>query len=195
MPGSEDGVIFSPMRLKHALRSLVLVSAAGLASGCSVLAQQRPVILSNTVRALALISESVTVTLTPEPGFVAALDAARQGRGAVALAVEGVEGRATQPIRVSVFVDKPDATRATPIEDPHHLGYLFLIPVRGVVRRTGRAFDLTSVDITDADQVFRIGDRQISEQDGIDQRKDGRVGADAERKRQQHGNGKPRRPL
>jgi hypothetical protein len=144
------------MRLKHALRSLVLASAAGLAGGCSVLAEQRPVILSNAVRGLVLISEPVTVTLTPGPGFVAALDTARQGRGAVALAMEGLEGRATQPIRISVFVDKPDATRATPIEDPHHLGYLFLIPVRGVVRRTGRAFDLTSVDIADAAAPLRV---------------------------------------
>lgn len=147
---------FSPRRLKHALRTLVLASAAGLACGCPVLAQQRPTILSNPVRELVVTSEPLTVTLAPAPDFAAALDAARQGRGAVALAVEGIEGRATQPIRLNVFVDKPDATRGTSIEDPHLLGYVFIIPARGVVRRTGRAFDLSSVGLADAVAPLRV---------------------------------------
>lgn len=147
---------FSPRRLKHALRTLVLASAAGLACGCPVLAQQRPTILSNPVRELVVTSEPLTVTLAPAPDFAAALEAARQGRGAVALAVEGIEGRATQPIRLNVFVDKPDATRGTSIEDPHLLGSVFIIPARGVVRRTGRAFDLSSVGLADAVAPLRV---------------------------------------
>lgn len=147
---------FSPRRLKQALRTLVLASAAGSACGCPVLAQQRPTILSNSVRELVLTSDPVTVTLAPAPDLAAALDAARQGRGAVALAVEGIEGRATEPIRLNVFVDKPDATRGTSIDDPHLLGYVYIIPARGLVRRTGRAFDLSSVERADAVAPLRV---------------------------------------
>ena len=49
------------------------------------------------------------------------------------------------------------------------------------------------VFVADANEGFRIDDRKVMEQDGIDQREDGRVGADAEREREQHGNGEPRR--
>ena len=55
------------------------------------------------------------------------------------------------------------------------------------------AVDAAVVFVADADEGLGIGYRQVMEQDGIDQRKDGRVGADAEREREQHGNGEPRR--
>ena len=55
------------------------------------------------------------------------------------------------------------------------------------------AVDAAVVFVADADEGFGIGYRQVMEQDGIDQREDGRVGADAEREREQHGNGEPRR--
>jgi hypothetical protein len=149
-------VTFSPRRLKRALRTLVLASAAGLACGCPVLAQHRATIVSNTVGELVVTSEPVTVALAPASDFATALAAARQGRGAVALAVEGIEGRATQPISLNVFVDKPDAARGTSTDDPHLLGNIYIIPARGLVRRTGRAFDLSSVDLADPAAPLRV---------------------------------------
>ena len=62
--------------------------------------------------------------------------------------------------------------------------------VRVVVPAT---IDAAVVSVADADERFRICYRQVMEQDGIDQRKDGRVGTDAERERKQHGNGEPPR--
>lgn len=148
------------MRLKLSLRTVALSSATGLTCGflaaTAVLAQERSVILTNTVRAVALKSEPVTITLTPRPEFASAFEAARQGHGTVALAVEGIEGKSTQPIRINVFFDKPDATRATALEDPHFLGYVYIIPRRGEVKGTGRAFDLSSVKIFDAAAPLRI---------------------------------------
>ena len=55
------------------------------------------------------------------------------------------------------------------------------------------AVDAAVIVVADADEGLGIGHRQVMEQDGVDQRKDGRVGADAKRERQQHGNGEPRR--
>src|SRR5262249_38215108 len=53
--------------------------------------------------------------------------------------------------------------------------------------------DAAVVLIADPDESFGISHRQVMEQDGIDQRKDGRVGADAERESEQHSGRKPRR--
>ena len=55
------------------------------------------------------------------------------------------------------------------------------------------AVDAAVVVVADADEGFGICYRQVMKQDGIDQREDGRVGADAEGEREQHGNGEPRR--
>jgi hypothetical protein len=101
--------------------------------------------LTGRVQKVALTSEPVTLALTPRAEFARALGAARDGTGAVALAVEGIEGTSSQPVRINIFVNKPDVTRATPPEDPHFLGYVYLIPRRGVVKRTGGAFDLTPI--------------------------------------------------
>ena len=55
------------------------------------------------------------------------------------------------------------------------------------------AVDAAVVFVADADQGSGIGYRQVMEHDGIDQSEDGRVGANAERERKQHGHGEPRR--
>src|ERR1700745_4259975 len=62
--------------------------------------------------------------------------------------------------------------------------------VRIVVPAT---IDAAVVSVADAEKRFRICYRQVMEQDGIDQRKDGRVGTDAEGGRKQHRNGEPPR--
>jgi hypothetical protein len=55
------------------------------------------------------------------------------------------------------------------------------------------AVDAAVIVVADADEGLGVGHRQIMQQDGIHQREDGRVCADAERQRQQHGDGKARR--
>jgi len=101
--------------------------------------------LTDSIRNVVLKTTPVSIELTPKPGFAATLQAARGGSGAVALALDGVEGTASQPVRINVFLNRPDAVPATSDDDPNLLGFLYLIPRRGVVMRTGRAFDLTSV--------------------------------------------------
>jgi hypothetical protein len=72
--------------------------------------------------------------------------AAEQGSGVV---VEGIEGTLTQPVRLNVFVNKPDANRTTSLEDPHFLGYIDLLPTHGRVESGGRLFDLSTVKAID----------------------------------------------
>ncbi len=128
---------------------------AGLA-GAPAVAQEPAVPLTNTVTGVALRSEPVTVTLSPSPGLKSALEAARRGSGTMALAVEGVKGTLTQPVRINVFVNKPDANRATPLEDPHFLGYIHVPPTRGRVENAGRLFDLSSVEVVDPAAPVRV---------------------------------------
>jgi hypothetical protein len=104
--------------------------------------QESAVPLTNTLTAVPLRSQPVTVTLSPSPDLKSALDAAERGRASVALAVEGVSGTLTQPVRINVFVNKPDANRTTPLEDPHFLGYIHVPPRRGRVENAGRLFDV-----------------------------------------------------
>jgi hypothetical protein len=109
-------------------------------------AQDQPVFLTDPVSALALGSEPLTVTLSPRPELKQTLQAARQGRGVVTLAIEGVEGTLTQPVRINVFVNKPDADRTTPVDDPHFVGYIHVAPARsGVARGVNRVLDLAPV--------------------------------------------------
>lgn len=99
--------------------------------------------LSDTVRDVALTSGPVTIALSPSADFARWLEAARNGQGAVALTLADIQGTSPQPVRINVFVDKPDATRTTVDDDPHFLGFVYLIPRQGRVGRTGQAFDLT----------------------------------------------------
>jgi Protein of unknown function (DUF_B2219) len=105
--------------------------------------------LSDSIRNVVLKSAPVSVELTPKPGGAAALEAARGGSGSVVLAVEGVMGTCSQPVRINVFLNRPDATLATSTDDTNFLGFLYLIPRRGQIRRNSQAFDLASVPSLD----------------------------------------------
>ena len=101
------------------------------------------------VALLALRSEPVTVTLSPQAALKPALQTARQGDGPITLAVEGIEGTLTQPIRINVFVNKPDANSGTTVEDLHFLGYISISPRPGGLKGAGRAFDLSAMEALD----------------------------------------------
>jgi hypothetical protein len=138
-------------RLARFLSIAAAAWAVGFGGGSPALAAasgEEPAILSNVVRDVTLRSEPVTIALAGRSGFAPALDAARRGGGAVVLALRNIQGRSTQPIRLNVFVDKPDADRATPSADPHFLGFVYLIPTRSEVRG-GHAFDLSGLQTPD----------------------------------------------
>jgi Skp family chaperone for outer membrane proteins len=63
--------------------------------------------------------------------------------------------------------------------------------VAGVAGET--AFDAAIVVVADAVELRGIGDRKRAQQDALDQREDGRVGADAERQRDDRGEREARR--
>jgi hypothetical protein len=101
--------------------------------------------LSNSIRNMAVKSAPVSAELAPRAGFSAALQMARGGSGSVTLTVEGVEGTCSQPVRLNIFLNRPDAGLATPIDDTNFIGFLYLIPRRGQIGRASQAFDLSSV--------------------------------------------------
>jgi hypothetical protein len=105
--------------------------------------------MTNIVAGLQLRSEPVTVKLSPQPGLTPALQAAQQGHSPITLAVEGIAGTLTQPVRINVFVNKPDANSRTTVEDPHFLGYISISPRPGGVKGAGRAFDLSAMAALD----------------------------------------------
>ncbi len=57
-------------------------------------------------------------------------EAAATASAAGELHLEGVETPHQRGIRLRVFVNKPDATATTPINDPHYVGTIFLVPMR-----------------------------------------------------------------
>ena len=64
---------------------------------------------------------------------------------------------------------------------------------RVVATVVGARVDTTVVLVTDADEGFGVGHGKIAQENGVDQSKDGRVGADAERQGEQHGKRETRR--
>jgi hypothetical protein len=125
-------------------------------AGTIVGAEEPTVALTNTVTGVALDTHPVTVTLSPSPQLKSALNAAELGRATVALAVEAIRGTLTQPVRVNVFVNRPDADRTTPLEDPHFLGYINVQPTRGRVDNAGRLFDVPANAIGDLIGAVRV---------------------------------------
>ena|SRR5947209_3915128 len=132
----ETGARYRVLRMAAVAASLVRSSLALAAPG--------PVILSETVRDVALGPDPVTIALAPHGDFATALEAARRGTSVVVLALQNIRGKSTQPLRINVFLDKPDANRATPPADSHFVGFVYLIPTRSEVRG-GRAFDLSGL--------------------------------------------------
>jgi hypothetical protein len=96
--------------------------------------------LSSVADKIELGRTPLVVDLMPTPALDAALRAAAQAP--VVLAIEGLEGTTSLPVRVNLFLDKPDATSRTSIDDPGFIGFLQLLPVRGTVRRIGHVFDI-----------------------------------------------------
>ena len=96
--------------------------------------------LSSVADDLMLGRTPLVVDLVPTPALDAALRAAADTP--VVLAIEGLEGTTRLPVRINVFLDEPDATSRTSVDDPSFVGFLQLLPVRGTVRRIGHVFDI-----------------------------------------------------
>jgi hypothetical protein len=139
-----------PVQRKLTLMLAVVVALIFTLLGTAY-AEEQAVPVANAVTGLALGPEPVTVTLMRQPR--PAPTAEGQEYGPTALAVEGIEGTLTQPVRINVFIDKPDANSRTPVKDPHFLGYIYIAPRNGIVKGVGRAFDLSMVEALDRDTL------------------------------------------
>jgi hypothetical protein len=137
---------------------LVLAAVTGWLAPCGTpaIAENSTVPLTNTITEMALDSHPVTVTLSPLPELKSALNAAELGRATVALAVEAIRGTLTQPVRVNVFVNRPDADRTASLEDPRFLGYINVQPTRGRVENAGRLFEIPANAIGDLAAPVRV---------------------------------------
>lgn len=135
------------------------IAGLGLWSG-SAGAQEQTLALTTTVIGLALGSLPATVTLTPLPGFAPALHAAQNHTAPVVLAIEGVAGKPVRPLRINVFVDKPDASPKTSTNDPHFAGYIAIAPKYGSGQEQdieiSRAFDVSNLDIPEKSQGVQV---------------------------------------
>lgn len=121
---------------------LIALLAGADMPGNSSLAQS-PSALTKPATGVALGTQPLTVALQPQPAMQPAFADARRGSNVVALAVEGLEGTVTQPVRINVFIGKPDANRNTSVDDPHFVGTIALLPRNGRLKPTGRIFDLS----------------------------------------------------
>lgn len=108
--------------------------------------------LTTTATGLSLHEAPATVTLTPLPAFAPALLAAQDRNAPVTLAIEGVAGQPVQPVRINVFVGKPDANAKTSTDDPHFVGYISIAPKYGADKARGleisRSFDVSNLDLS-----------------------------------------------
>jgi hypothetical protein len=100
------------------------------------------------VSGLPLGSAPATVTLTPLPELAPALRGAQNRAAPVILAIEGVTGHLVHPLRINVFVGKPDATAETSTNDPQFVGYIAIAPKYGGGQTQGievsRDFDVSN---------------------------------------------------
>jgi hypothetical protein len=135
---------------------LASATVVALAMLLSPIRAQEQLAVTNLVAHVALRSEPLTVTLSPLPTLRPALQAARLGDGTITLVIEGIEGTLTQPVRINVFLNKPAANSATPVDDPHFLGYIHVAPSRGRVKGAGRAFDVTTAEAVDPTAPLQV---------------------------------------
>lgn len=116
--------------------------------------------MTTTVTGLSLGSAPATVTLTPLPEFAPALRAALNRAAPVILAIEGITGQPVHPLRINVFVGKPDATSKTSTNDPHFGGYIAIAPKYGVGQRQGievsRDFDVSNLELSSESQGLQV---------------------------------------
>jgi hypothetical protein len=117
--------------------------------GGSARAQGQTLALTTTVAGLSLGRAPATVALTPLPELAPALRAAQKSAAPVILAIEGVSGQPVHPLRINVFVGKPDATPKTSTNDPHFAGYIAIAPKYGGGQTQGvevsRDFDVSNL--------------------------------------------------
>lgn len=135
------------------------VLGVGLWSGFAC-AQDLTLALTTTVTGLSLGSSPATVTLTPLPGFGPALRAAQIRATPVTLAIEGITGQPVRPLRINVFVGKPDATPKTSTNDPHFAGYIAIAPKYGGGQTQGidvsSGFDVSNLDLASESQGLQV---------------------------------------
>jgi len=116
--------------------------------------------LTTAATGLTLGSVPATVTLTSLPGFAPALRAAQNSAAPVILTIEGITGKPAHPLRINVFVGRPDATLKTSTNDPHFVGYIAIAPKYGAEPARGieisRGFDVSNLDISSDDEGLRV---------------------------------------
>jgi hypothetical protein len=140
-------------RARYFLFQAALVAIlGGMMGNSSTNAQDHPLALTNTVAGLSLGSAPSTVSLTPLPEFAPALRAAQDRVTPVVLAIEGITGQPVRPLRINVFVGKPDATPKTSTDDPHFAGYIAIDPKYAGGKAQGievsRALDVSNLGIS-----------------------------------------------
>jgi hypothetical protein len=111
---------------------------AGPAPSRAVSAQD---ILTSVALDVRVSGAPVQVDLAPVPALRGALDGV--DGPPIALAIEGLEGTTVQPVRLNVFLNKTDADTHTSTEDMSCVGFIQIIPVRGIVRRVGHAIEVS----------------------------------------------------
>lgn len=99
--------------------------------------------LTDIATDLQVSTAPLVVKLTPEQALTSALNAGHHLP--LALAIEGIEGAAPQPVRINVFVNKRDADNLTPTIGSSSLGFIQLLPVNGGVRRVSIAFEIPMI--------------------------------------------------
>ncbi|HEX3494279.1 MAG TPA: hypothetical protein VHT48_02725 [Methylocella sp.] len=128
--------------------------------GGSARAQGQTLALTTTVAGLSLGNAPATVALTPLPELAPALRAAQNGAAPVILAIEGVSGQPVHPLRINVFVGKPDATPKTSTNDPHFVGYIAIDPKYGGGQRqrieVSRDFDVSNLDLSSESRGLQV---------------------------------------
>ena len=135
-----------------------VLGAALLNGPCRTDAQM--LALTTAATGLTLGRVPATVTLMPLSELAPALSAAQNSAAPVILAIEGITGQPTHPLRINVFVDRPDATPKTSTNDPHFVGYIAIAAKYGAEQAGGieisRGFDVSKLDILRDSQGLRV---------------------------------------
>jgi hypothetical protein len=165
----QPAVLFRDRGLTHALllgascflfqAALLGIPGLGLGGG-SARGQGQTLLLTTTVTGLSLGSAPATVTLTPLSEFTQALRAEQNRAAPVILAIEGVSGQPVRPLRINVFVGKPDATPKTSTNDPHFVGYIAIAPKYGGGHTQGievsRDFDVSNLVLSSGSRSLQV---------------------------------------
>jgi hypothetical protein len=110
--------------------------------------------LTSVANQIRLGPTPLTIALEPDQAFASALREA--GAAPAVLAIEGIEGVSPQPVRIKVFLNQPHANYQSSTDDPNYLGFIQLLPIRGMVRPLGHAFDLSPMRHLDPSKPIRV---------------------------------------